>query len=270
VGVEIERAVGVIALEGLVGIVDSTIPIKKEGLAVSYVEKLKVKVRRHETPFYAMVYRMAKSLGRGCLPMPGKLASFLYYERLARRAFFKRLMSMIYYQPLFRSRCVHVGENLKLENSIQGMPLIIGDLKIHIGDNVRMNDVVTFIGLKVLDEPVLRIGDNSDISDRVSIFVASEVSIGKNCIISSQLILDNPSHPVDPARRRENEPFTAADIAPVIIEDDAWLARGSIVLKGVRVGRGAIVSAGAVVTRDVEPFTIVAGNPAVKVREIPH
>ncbi len=237
---------------------------------MSYVEKLMVKVRRQETPFYAMVYNTAKRIQRGSAPMPRKMASFLYYERLARRAFFKGLASKIYYEPLFRSRCEYVGRGLVLENSIQGTPLIEGDLKIHVGDNVKMNDVVTFCGLKVLDDPILRIGDNTVISDHVSIFVAAEVNIGNNCIISSSLILDNPSHPIDPVRRREHESFGPMDIVPVTIEDDAWLARGSIVLKGVRVGRGAIVSAGAVVTRDVEPYTIVAGNPAVKVKEIPH
>jgi acetyltransferase-like isoleucine patch superfamily enzyme len=48
----------------------------------------------------------------------------------------------------------------------------------------------------------------------------------------------------------------------IIIEDDVWLGAGAIVLKGVRVGRGSIVGAGSVVTKDVLPYSIVAGNPA--------
>lgn len=54
--------------------------------------------------------------------------------------------------------------------------------------------------------------------------------------------------------------------APVHVEDDAWLGAGVVVLPGVRIGRGAIVGAGAVVTRDVPPFAIVAGVPARLVR----
>ena len=115
----------------------------------------------------------------------------------------------------------------------------------------------------------LTIGDNSRISDHVSIFVGREVTIGRNCIISSSLILDNPSHPLDADRRRNNQSIISQEISPIIIEDDAWLARESIVLKGVRVGRAAIVAAGAVVTDDVEPYSIVAGNPARRVGEIP-
>lgn len=48
----------------------------------------------------------------------------------------------------------------------------------------------------------------------------------------------------------------------VVIEDDVWLGYGSIVLSGVKVGKGSIVAAGAVVTKDVSPYVIVAGNPA--------
>jgi acetyltransferase-like isoleucine patch superfamily enzyme len=48
----------------------------------------------------------------------------------------------------------------------------------------------------------------------------------------------------------------------LIIEDDVWVGYGAIVLSGVRIGRGAIIAAGSVVTRDVEPYSIVAGNPA--------
>ena len=50
----------------------------------------------------------------------------------------------------------------------------------------------------------------------------------------------------------------------LIIEDDVWIGFGSIVLSGVKVGRGSIVAAGAVVTKDVQPYTIVAGNPVRK------
>ena len=52
------------------------------------------------------------------------------------------------------------------------------------------------------------------------------------------------------------------DVRPVVIEDDVWIGHGATVLKGVRIGRGAVVAAGAVVTRNVEPYTVVGGVPA--------
>jgi acetyltransferase-like isoleucine patch superfamily enzyme len=57
--------------------------------------------------------------------------------------------------------------------------------------------------------------------------------------------------------------FSGLDVAPITIEDDAWIGAGAIVLPGVTVGRGAVVAAGAVVTKDVESFTIVGGVPSV-------
>ncbi len=55
---------------------------------------------------------------------------------------------------------------------------------------------------------------------------------------------------------------------PVVIEDDAWLGTNAVVLPGVTVGRGAVVGAGAVVTRDIPPYTVVAGVPARVVRRL--
>ena len=55
---------------------------------------------------------------------------------------------------------------------------------------------------------------------------------------------------------------------PIIIEDDVWMATRTMVLKGVTIGKGAVVAAGAVVTKDVEPYTMVAGVPAKFIRKL--
>ncbi len=73
------------------------------------------------------------------------------------------------------------------------------------------------------------------------------------------LILDSDAHPLDPEQRRKGGP---ARTAPITIEDDAFIGARAIVLKGVRIGQGAVVAAGAVVAKDVAPRTIVGGNPA--------
>nr|WP_325058528.1 DapH/DapD/GlmU-related protein [Sphingomonas sp. EC-HK361] len=62
--------------------------------------------------------------------------------------------------------------------------------------------------------------------------------------------------------------WSAVKIAPVRIDDKAWIGFNAIILKGVTIGEGAIVAAGAVVTKDVAPYTIVGGNPAVVLRTL--
>lgn len=58
--------------------------------------------------------------------------------------------------------------------------------------------------------------------------------------------------------------------APIVIEDNVWIGEYAAVLKGVTIGTGAIVASHAVVTKDVPPYTIVAGNPARVVKELDH
>ena len=93
--------------------------------------------------------------------------------------------------------------------------------------------------------------------------IGARVSIATNVTL---VVDSNPNNSLLGA-----EPHVAAHLvktAPVVIEDDVWLGTNAVVLPGVRVGRGAIVGAGAVVTRDVPPFTVVAGAPARPIRTL--
>jgi len=138
-----------------------------------------------------------------------------------------------------------------------------------IGDRVRVYTWTTF---NVEQEGVLRIGSDSVLVGAV-FMCARHIEIGQRVIVSYGVtIADSDFHPRDPQDRvldaRANAPLgdrTARPqviARPVTIEDDAWIGIGAIVLKGVRIGRGARVMAGAVVTHDVAPGTTVAGNPA--------
>ncbi len=90
-------------------------------------------------------------------------------------------------------------------------------------------------------------------------------------------IFDNLTHPINPARRHEHfrQIITRGHPAQidleertVFIDDDAWVGAMSIILPGITVGKGSIIGAGSVVTKDVPPYTIVAGNPARIVRTL--
>ncbi len=81
------------------------------------------------------------------------------------------------------------------------------------------------------------------------------IEIGNCVVINDGVRLITGSHDI-------HSPTYDHVFSPIIIEDHAWIATDAMILKGVRIGRGAVVAAAAVVTRDVRPFTVVGGNPA--------
>jgi acetyltransferase-like isoleucine patch superfamily enzyme len=116
------------------------------------------------------------------------------------------------------------------------------------------------------------VGDDSILVGAV-FMCADRIGIGRRVIVSYNVtIADSDFHPRDPELRKQdaiaNAPRgdrsrrPALITRPVVIEDDVWIGIGAILLKGVRVGRGARIGAGSVVTRDVPAGATVAGNPA--------
>lgn len=120
----------------------------------------------------------------------------------------------------------------------------------------------------------IEIGNNFFIGSNTCIHAKESVLIGDNVIISNNvLITDNNNHPTSPAKRIEmskcqnyqTDPLWSwenADSAPVYISDNVWIGRDAVILKGVTIGKGSIVGLRAVVTHDVPPYSVVAGNPA--------
>ena len=126
----------------------------------------------------------------------------------------------------------------------------------------------------------IEVGRNCYIGEGARIWSASRVTIGDRVQISHNVnIHDTNSHALSASSRARHfdEIFTTGhpkllpDVptTPIVIEDDVWVGFGSIILTGVTIGRGAVIGAGSVVTKDVDAFTVVAGNPARFIREIP-
>jgi acetyltransferase-like isoleucine patch superfamily enzyme len=120
------------------------------------------------------------------------------------------------------------------------------------------------------------------IGDRVFMYgkliAAESINLGNDILIAwGVTILDNNSHPIAFSERAEDlanwriekKDWSNVKTATVTISDKTWIGFNSIILKGVTIGEGAIVGAGSVVTKDVPAWTIVAGNPARVIREIP-
>jgi acetyltransferase-like isoleucine patch superfamily enzyme len=96
---------------------------------------------------------------------------------------------------------------------------------------------------------------------------AKRIVIGDNVVVGANTsIIDADFHPLDP-KRREMAP-SEGRAAAVLIEDNVFIGANCLILKGVKIGTASVVGAGSVVTQDVPPRAVVAGNPARFVREL--
>lgn len=108
----------------------------------------------------------------------------------------------------------------------------------------------------------LRIGSGVRMSG-TTICAAERVTIGDYCVIGADVIIaDTDFHALDPAIRTSTMDASHATTSPVEIEAHIFIGGRSIILKGVKIGQGAVIGAGSVVTSDIPPGVIVAGNPA--------
>lgn len=136
--------------------------------------------------------------------------------------------------------------------------------------------------LRVESRGAVDIGDRCYISAGTVCHVMGHLRIGHDVLIAHGcFISDNNSHPIepderalhqaalrDPAVMKDYDIYASVVVGDITIGDHVWIGAGSIVLKGVTIGDGAIVAAGSVVTRNVEPYTVVGGNPAVEQRRL--
>jgi acetyltransferase-like isoleucine patch superfamily enzyme len=145
--------------------------------------------------------------------------------------------------------------------SVTGKPLFKNEGRVILGNEVRIWSVIQQAKIFVGKGAILSIGDNSRING-VHISASERIEIGRNVRMAPYtIIMDDDFHDA-------SNHFSSGKKAPIIIEDDVWIATRAIILKGVTIGKGAVVAAGAVVSKDVEPYTVVAGVPAKPIKKL--
>lgn len=162
---------------------------------------------------------------------------------------------------VFNRSYISAGSNCILEDGCE-----INGLSKHgvnLGNNVTIGRYAMIRPTNNYGGPIgegLKVGDNSSIGHLSYIGCSGYIEIGKNVMMSPRVSIYS-----------ENHNFEDIDIAMkdqgvtrsfVKIEDDCWIASNSIILAGVTVGKGSVVAAGSVVTKDVPSYSIVGGNPA--------
>lgn len=187
----------------------------------------------------------------------------------------------------------------KISCFIQKIIHIFFKNKKSIPDTVSVDSTsaFNFSGLILKENCVVKVGAECQISGSIvfdrenasitignrvfmngTLVAAQSIELGDDILMAWGItVVDHNSHSTSFSKRSNDvtnwrhgrKDWTHVDIAPVKICSKVWIGFNAIVLKGVTIGEGAVVAAGAVVTKDVPPWTIVAGNPARVVREIP-
>lgn len=152
-------------------------------------------------------------------------------------------------------KSLRLNKSGKLLRCEKGVRIMKRNGEITVGDRVLLH---RYVKLSAYGGKI-EIGSNTYVGDRTEIHSGQNVKIGNFVNIAWDCnILDRDYH----AFESETE-----IIKPVVIEDHVWIGARSIILKGVTIGEGAVVAAGSVVTRDVPPKCLVAGNPAKVIKE---
>jgi len=236
----------------------------------NFISRFITRVKRREGCFFSFVYILAskgRSLTLPCWVLPAYTIIDTFFRGLG--SFLRWSGVTFWYKPLFMSRCTSVGEGLRYVKLQQGLPYIAGNIRIILGKNITVHSRSSFSAASVYDEPQLIVGDNTYLGPGFSIGVGLKIMIGARCLIASNVnISDNDGHPLDPKERAMHRPLPKESFLPVQLGDDVWIGEGAVILKGVNIGNGAVVGAKSVVTGDVAPFTVVAGNPAKLIKNI--
>lgn len=186
---------------------------------------------------------------------------------------------------IFRGKQVKIGKNLRVL-SMTCFRAEKPDGRIEVGDNF-----IAYYNCRISawGKGCIKIGNWCSVGSGTRIDVRESVEVGDYALISwDVLIADYDPHPIDSEERALEMRYSHGVIwpnfnkgemeeggyvpkfttRPIVIEDKVWIGARAIIMKGVRIGCGSVIAAGAVVTKDVPPYSIVAGNPATVVKTL--
>ena len=183
--------------------------------------------------------------------------------------------SRLYVHPLTslvmrKSRIVVEDGTLRLgilnRYSAEGYDTARDNCRVHLYNSVlrTVGDVKIYPGCRIFAiDGTLVVRNGSIIQAPTCILVRKKVEIGERCRLARNVtIMDSDWHGLAVGNEKPRE-----TIEEVTVKDHCWIGQNAMILKGVTIGEGAVVGAGSVVTRDIEPRTMVAGNPARVIRQ---
>lgn len=179
----------------------------------------------------------------------------------------RRVLGFSFYSRVIAGKDVIFYKNVKIYN------LQNDKRKIRIGTQSHIYGELHLFGYG----GEIVIGERCFIGENTKIWSGAKIVIGDDVLISHNVhIVDTNSHELNHLERAagflkiinsgHSSKIVNVDTAPIVIGNHVWINFGSIILKGVTIGEGAIIAAGSLVTKDVQPYTLVGGNPAKIIR----
>jgi acetyltransferase-like isoleucine patch superfamily enzyme len=223
---------------------------------------------RSDHPAAKAVRAAYRAVSDFSVPAPAPVVKPLLALYVANRTAVHFARRVFVAEPLFKAYCKRYGKNLKTDIFVHW---IQGKGDILVGDNVTFDgkSSITFAA-RFSDNPTLEVGDFTGISDQCIFTIGKRITLGRHVRVASGVFMsDSSGHPTEPVARMKGDPPADEDVRPITIHDNVWIGRRATILPGVTIGEGSIVSAGAIVMSDVAPYTIVAGNPARKIGNVP-
>ena len=213
----------------------------------------------------------------GWIPfLPGLAIRYIFY-----RIIFKKMGSSIRIYSgvkLNNANLIEIGSgtvfkqrvNLNLESpaefKIGSQVLLEKDVQISCkgeGGRINLDNLVSIdrgVDLKVHQQGQIEIGKHTYIGPYTCISCYGQLKIGRDCLIASHSSIYAHNHTfADPTQEIVDQ---GINYKGIIIEDDCWLGSGVRVVDGVTIGKGSVIGAGAVVTKDISPYSIAVGVPA--------
>lgn len=186
-------------------------------------------------------------------------------RRFVYRNIFKSIGNEVFIQhgvELIGSSCIEIGNGV---NIFKGVRL---DAKGHKHNKIDIQNWVTIernVDIGSMDNTSIYIGENTYIAPGVCIAGQGDIHIGKNCMIAANSGIYANNHVFTDLSLPVKQQGTTRE--GIIIEDDCWLGHGVTVLDGVKIGKGSIIGAGAVVSKNIPPYSIAVGVPAKVIKD---
>jgi acetyltransferase-like isoleucine patch superfamily enzyme len=199
------------------------------------------------------------------------IASVMAMRGLLKRIFFGSTHGLLLIgkgTTLRNRRYLHCKKNVVLEDYVEIQAL--SKRGIRLGSNVSLGRYTVVRPTGNYGGQVgegMTVGDGSSFGPYCFIGCSGYISVGKNVMAGPRVSFFGENHifsDIDLPIREQGVKW-----GNIVVEDNVWIGSGAIILAGVRIGEGAIIASGAVVTKDVEPFSIVGGVPARMIKYRP-